>query len=738
MTHASAAAEKHGFAGEAWGGLAAMLVALPSSIAFGVLVFSAVSPDLASQGALAGMVGAGILGLVAPLFDRTPALITAPCAPAAAVLSGLAVTLVHQGVASAHILALLGLTALLSALLQIVYGALHCGRLIKYIPYPVVSGFMSGVGLIIALGQIPPLLGLPAGTGLWRGLASPALWQVHGIVTGLVTMVVMILAPYATKKVPAVILGLAAGGLTYFVQGAWVPGLLTLAGNTQVIGHLPPASSLWGEARGHLASLAALRFEDLKMVAYAALSLSILLSIDTLKTCVMLDATSHMRHDSNRALRGQGIANLASFALGGLPGSGASGPTMINLASGGRGTASSLAEGVFVLLTLALLAPLVAWVPTGALAGILLVVSWRMFDKQSLKLLRYRETQLDFFVIAAFVAVAVTAGLVAASATGVGLSILLFIRDQIRGSVIRRHAALRDMPSKTQRLEAETEILRAHGDQAAVYELQGNLFFGTTDNLFTEMAADLARCRWLLLDLRRVQSMDYTAAHLFEQMNDRLHARGGRLLFSGMPSALPSRQDLKAYMESVGLVRKAGAGIRVFTNKDDALEWMEDRVLAAAGHQHTEEGAPLDLAEIELLDGADAKTVAQLRACAEEHTLKAGARIFSQGDNGDELILVRRGIVDILLPLKGGKTHHLATVGRGGFFGEMAFLDNQRRSADAVARTDCTVYMVSRSAFDDGVAKAPELGLHLFASLARAEAMRLRVTDGELAAIEDH
>ncbi len=113
-----------------------MLVALPSSIAFGVLVYSAISPAMVGEGALVGMIGAAALGITAPLIGRTPALISAPCAPAAAILSGLAITLMNSGVDSARIPGLLALTALMSSLLQIAYGLLKGGRLIKYIPYP--------------------------------------------------------------------------------------------------------------------------------------------------------------------------------------------------------------------------------------------------------------------------------------------------------------------------------------------------------------------------------------------------------------------------------------------------------------------------------------------------------------------------------------------------------------------------------------------------------------------------
>jgi len=739
MVHISPTAGtlSHNLANEVWGGLASMLVALPSSIAFGVLVFSAISPEMVGQGALVGMIGAAALGLVAPFAGGTPALITAPCAPAAAILSGLAITLVSAGVELERIPGLLALTALLSALLQVLYGLLKGGQLIKYIPYPVVSGYLSGVGLIIALGQLPKLLGLPKDTGLLHGLRSPELWQWPGIIVGIVTITVMLLAQRVTRKVPAAILGLMGGIFCYLILGLFNPSLLTIEANPLVIGPIRSTASFLQTISDRFGSMLDIQMDDLRLVIYSAMALSVLLSIDTLKTCVVLGALTRSRHNSNRELFGQGVANLASFGAGGMPGAGTMGPTLVNVTSGGRRSQSGFIEGIFVILAILFLAPLIAWVPIGSLAGILLVVAFRMFDWQAFGLLKHAETRLDFVVIAAVVIVAETVGLISASATGIGLAILLFIRDQIRGSVLRRRATLKEISSKTHRLESERAILQENGDDAAVYELQGNLFFGTTDNLFMEIEPDLKTRKWLLLDMRRVQSMDYTAAHLFAQIHDQLKEHGGGLLFSGMPSSLPSRQDLYRYMLRVGLVSEDGGGIRIFEIRDDALEWMETHILEAAGWVKGTEEDALDLKQIELLREFDDRVLDELRQCVHERSVRADELVFRHGDKGDEIFLVRRGIVRILLPLKGGKRHHLATFGRGDFFGEMAFLDRGRRSADAEARTDCELYVLSRKEFNTHVYKDAVLGVRVFARIARAVSLHIRQTDTELRALED-
>jgi SulP family sulfate permease len=224
-----------GWIGDAWGGLAAMLVALPSSIAFGVLVYSGIGPEHAGDGALAGVIGAATLGIIAPLIGRNGGFISAPCAPAAAVLTALAVQLAGAGHAPGRITVLLSLTALLAAAAQLFYGAIRAGRLIKFIPYQVVTGYLSGVAVLIATGQMPKLLGLPKGVLLAHGLVSPELWSWTSITVGIVTIAAIFAAPMLIQKIPAAIIGLLAGIASYFALAAFDPALLKLTGNPLII-----------------------------------------------------------------------------------------------------------------------------------------------------------------------------------------------------------------------------------------------------------------------------------------------------------------------------------------------------------------------------------------------------------------------------------------------------------------------------------------------------------------------
>jgi len=723
------------WAGDLWGGLAAMLVALPSAIAFGVTIFAPLGPGYAAQGALAGILGATALGLVAPLFGGTNRLITAPCAPAAAVLAAFAIELTADAVAPATILALLAIVALACGALQLLFGALGLGRLIKYMPYPVVSGYLSGVGLVIVVSQVPRLLGAADEAAFAEVIAAPSRWVWQAIAVGAVTIAVMLGAPRLTQRVPAAILALAAGVATYFAIASWQPQLLQLSGNTLVVGAMDTAGGVGAAFSERWAGLAALGPAELQRALMPALTLSVLLSIDTLKTCVVLDALTRTRHDSNRELRGQGLANLAATVIGGVPGAGQMGATLVNLSSGGRTRASGVVEGALSLIAFLALGALVAWVPIAALAGILIVIGLRMVDWRSLSLLRSRATVVDFAVIVVVILVASTVSLIAASGVGVALAVLLFVREQIGGSVVRHKRYGNRVFSRRVRGEQAMAVLAEHGAQTAIVELQGSLFFGTADQLYSALEPEVATRRYIILDLRRVQTVDVTAAHMLERVEDALAERGGMLLFSELPRRLPSGRDMQAYFSEIRRVDPVHRA-RVFDELDDALEWVEERILVHDGISRGEETA-LELAEMELLAGRKPDTIRDLEECMQVSRLHAGEKIFAYGDMGDELYLIRRGEVRIMLPIETGQAHHLATFGRGAFFGEMAFLDPGPRSADAVAFVDCEIFVLSRARFEDFAASHKRAALTLLQGIARALAVRLRYTNAEVQALRD-
>ncbi len=629
---------------------------------------------------------------------------------------------------------MLGLIGLLAGGIQIALGLVGVGRLIKFIPFPVVSGYLSGVGLIIIGSQIPKWLGAPAGTDWMTALMWPGVWVWQSMVVGVVVMATMLITPRITQAVPAAIVALLAGVGCYLLLGLANPALLSTVNNPLLIGALGVGDvSLVDGAREQWLALRGLGMDAVVKVLVPALTLAVLLSIDTLKTCVVMDAMTSTSHDSNRELVGQGLGNITSALIGGIPGAGTMGASVVNLSSGGTTRRSGLLAGVFALMAFLLLSPLIAWVPVAALAAILIVIGLRMIDRHSLQFFYSPATRLDFMVILAVILVALFGNLIAASGVGVALAILLFIREQTKSSVIRSRIEGDQLFAKNSRFGKDLESASPELLSMVVFELQGSLFFGTANQLHQALEPETANHKYVILSMRRVQSLDVTATHVLEQIKDRLEEHNGYLVFCDIPKGLPSGLKMKRFLKDTGVVRRTNKAF-AFHDLDEALEWVEAQQ-AQTMEQVAAEADPLDLGDIPLLAEQPPDALAALGAVVEQRSIKAGKKVFKAGVADSDLFIVRRGLVKISLPLHKKENYHLSTAGRGSIIGAMGFMDLEGHSGNAVALTDTEVYALSRAAFNTLAEQHSAIALVILQAVARNLSNRLHITIAELQAL---
>ena len=735
MRHFSGLWMRH--SGDFWGGLAAMLVALPASVAFGVTIYAAIAPHYAPFGALAGVIGAMTLGLIAPMLGGTDRLISAPCAPAAAVLSAFAIEMAHAGQPPVNIILLMTMLCILTGLIQILLGFLRIGSLIKYIPYPVVSGYLSGVGLIIIASQIPKFLG--AADKTWFDLAfSPVHWDWRSVLIGCVTIFVTFFAFKVIKKVPATIIGILAGLLAYGAIGLTDDSLFRLENNDLVIGMLNASGegyfSLLTERWSQMGELKLMQIGNLTS---GALTLAALLSIDTLKTSVVLDQKTRTLHEPNRELVAQGVGNIAASVLGGIPGAGTMGASMVNLSSGGTTRISSLIEGALTIIAAFLLGSFVAWIPVATLSGVLIVVGLRMIDTDPLRFLESRSTAVDFMVVLAVIGVALTIGLVAASVTGVGLSVILFLREEVGGKVVRRKSLVAQRSSTWIRPDKERKILEAVGDSALIFELQGSLFFGTAQQLYLAIAADLYRVNYLIIDMQRVQSIDVTAAHSLNLIRSALTERNAWILLSNVPEKLANGRNLREFLELSGMTPEA-ENLFYMNTLEEAIEWVEQHLLGREETRETSITPPLNLEEISLFKNSNPETFTDLAASLEEKSYKNGDKIYSFGELDSNLYIVRKGEIRTFNHIgRSLNKKHAATFRRGDIFGTLAFLDGNPRNNDAIATRDTELFVLTRAKFDHLSVTHKRVAFLLADKLAQNLAIRLRHTEEELTVLQE-
>lgn len=714
-----------------------MLVALPAAMGYGLTVMAPLGPGYAMHGAWAGIVGTVVLGLVAAALGGTARLISAPCAPAAAVLAAFSLELVRLGVGPATVLLSLALVGVLAGALQLLLAHMGAGRLIRFIPYPVVSGYLTGVGLTLICSQAPKLLGVP-GAPSWQALGELP-WDGRALLVGAITVAAVVLGAHRRSRVPSTIVGLTLGLLAYGAL-AWVdPPLRQWQHNPLLLGALGPASDgfapHWQAAWG---GVAAWDWSQAQRLLGTSLILAVLLSIDTLKTCAVLDQLTRSHHQPNRELRAQGWANACSAVLGGLVGAGTAGPSLVALKSQARTRAAGWLHGVLALAAALLLGPFLAWLPLATLAGLLVGVGWLMIDREPLRYLRSPATVLDFGVVLAVVVVALSVGLIAAAAVGVALSMLLFVRGQSAAPVVRHRLSLAQAPSTWHRPRAEREALHRAAAQAVVLELQGSLFFGNANRLALALEREAVRHDYVVVDLQHVPAIDVTALEMFHRHLDTLREHGTVMVLCGASLRRARGHHLAVLLDGLRERDPLGAVVRVVPELDDAIAWVESRLLHSASSVMAPLG-PLGLHEIEMFAHLPPATRQALDAVLTVQRHARGEALYRAGMPGDELYWVRQGVVRLMATVDGdGTQRQVAGFGRGDHFGGLAFLDQEPRPNDALAAEDTEVFVLTRSAWQGLVAEHPALAFEIQAAMARTLATRLRRTQSQLLALQEH
>ena len=322
--------------GDLWGGLAASAVVLPQAMAFGVALLSPGGFD-ASQGAIAGLLGAAIVCMVSGIFGGTRGLISAPTGPTLVLLGGALASLSQAGVSGGPLLINLAMVIICTGLFQIFIGLSGGGRLIKYIPYSVISGFLTGSAILMIMSQVEPLSGKIDNIS-WES------WRWLPLVTAIVTLIATYLGPRYIKKLPGTIAGLLVGTLVFHLAAIFNPADIP---GKWLIGELPKIDSVSLEL-----SLDMLSSLSWAIIIPAALALSILASLDTLLTAVIADVNTGLRHNANLEMTGQGIGQIITGICGGMAAAGTTGATVVAVKSGGRRWAGVVAGLTFFILIL--------------------------------------------------------------------------------------------------------------------------------------------------------------------------------------------------------------------------------------------------------------------------------------------------------------------------------------------------------------------------------------------------
>lgn len=492
--------------GDLFGGLSAGVVALPLCLAFGVV--SGLGPEAGLYGAIAG-------GILASVFGGAPTLITGPTAP----MTLVAVTVVGASrLPDGSInLGQVVLVFALAGVLQTLLGALRLGRYVRYVPYPVISGFMTGIGVIIILQQLFPMAGMPTpSSDPWHIISKLHLlpggvvWPV--VALAIATFVITYFLPKITTAVPSALVALIVV----------TAGSMILAVDAPRIGDIPKG----------LPHFVAPSFDtaNLSMIVSAAVQLAVLGAIDTLLSALMADSLTGTTHNSDQELIGQGIGNIAAAVVGGLPGAGASIRSVVNIKAGGHTRLSGVIHGLFLLAVLLGLSGLVRHIPTAVLAGILVAAGLGCIDYRGVSHLA-RIPRSDAVIMVLVFLLTLFLGLIAAVAVGLIVASLVFVKKVADLSERETTVA----PLAEQPWADELDIPAECRDHLVVKHVQGPLFFGFARG-FSDLAAQVEG-KVLVLRMDRVTLMDQSGAYAVHDALVELKNKGIRCLIVGLPVA---------------------------------------------------------------------------------------------------------------------------------------------------------------------------------------------------------
>jgi sulfate permease, SulP family len=719
------------------GALLGAVVTLPISMGLGALAFAPFGPELAARGVLAGLYAAAFLGLVAVLAGARGVSIYAPRSLVSFVTASVAADLFLD----AHwlprdtdsIAAAIFMLLALSGAFQLVFGLGRLAKVVKFIPAPVMAGFQNAASMVVMGSQLHIVLGLSKRPGtLAEWGAAFAQVRPLSVLVAAATLVVVFKAGKVTRRVPPLVLALAVGTALY--HGLRMAGLDALLGPT--LGHIPAAIPD-GREIGQIMALTVQPgfLQALPAILLGALSIAIVASLDVLISAKIIENLTGRRGNGTQELLSLGSANLVTPLMGGIAGSISLATTTTAVRGGATNSLALLTHGLLFLVLIPLVTSVIGYLPRVVIGALVLYAGFQLIDRWSLDLVKrtvrrtavnWRGISVDLAVILVVAAVALSGEIIAAVLIGVAVSIIVFMLRMSR-SVIRRDRFGDAVHSRRSRNAADEALLASRGREILALELEGPLFFASAELLHNRIDTAISLgVRYVILDMSRVSELDSTGARILLQAHERLKAAKCILVVCGTEK----RAELAALVADHGIAEAVTAE-RMFPDLDHALERCEDHLLETF-RERIDIGEH-DFESLDLVRDVPQADREALRRALVRREYAAGHTVFRQGEDGNALYVIARGSASVWLRDPHAGERRLMTFSQGTFFGEMALLDRERRSATVVADDRLVCYVLDREGFDQLALSHPSAGIAILANVGRELSQRMRRTNRTLA-----
>jgi len=619
----------------------------------------------------------------------------------------------------------------LCGLCFLVLGTFRLAHLVRFVPYPVIGGFLAGTGWLIAKGSV----GVMSGTALhWDTLgvlvepgAAARLASGLGIAVLLLVLTrvrrhfLIIPGVFATGvAVFYVVLGIAGVSAGQARGGGWLFGPFPEGGlwGPYVLDAVRTAD--WGAMLGQAGTVGSILLVSL---------LALLLNASGLEIAIRRDV------DLNRELRVAGLANLGAALVGGMIGYQSCSLSVLASEMGGRGRRVGFVAAALTAVVLFTGPTFLAYLPKPVLGGVLLYLGASIMIRW-LYVARSGLPRSDYLVLVLIVVAIGTLGFLQGVGLGILAAILLFVVRTSLVGVVKRECTGASCRSNVDRPNEHRRELDRAGDHVYVLQLNGYLFFGTADRLLQQVrgrATDPAKppLWYLILDFGRVAGIDSSAVFSFVRMQQLAESRSFVMVLAHLSDTIRSQMEKGGVREQPGAATakpipgeaKPGGVLRVFRDLDHGIEWVENRILERTGQSGAAESASLRETLDRLFEGK--VNLDSLMNYLEREEVPAGGYLVKQGDPPDGMIFIESGRVTVELALDGGKSVRLRTMQKGTIVGEVGWYMDQPRSASVLADSPTVIHRLSSAAVEEMSRKDPASALAFHACMARLLAERL-------------
>jgi sulfate permease, SulP family len=725
------------------GAFSAAIITLPMAIAYGISSLAALGPDSRPDAALIGLNAAIFGGFFAALLGGTPTQISGPKAPLTLIMTALIMELAAspagiQGSDARQVVALASISVFFGGAIQMVFSFAGWGNLIKYVPHPVVAGFMNGIAILLIRNQIPPFLGFERGDSIIRALSDVGRMNCSAALIGAAALSAMCLSGKFFKRIPTVLSGLILGALVYmllsFFDSASNVHQIPVIGALHSI--LPQPSTLnW---LFNLDNSLFVQIPFLQLGVYG-LVLSVIGSMESLMSAVAIDDISAGRHDSRKELFGQGAGNVIASLFGALFSAGSLPRSIANYKAGARSRLSGMLCSLLILIIFLALAPLIGKTPLPLFAAVIIYVGAGLFSKTTVSLFKAlrlpgksrKDVMVTLVINLSVAAITVCINLVVAVIIGIAIAAAYFIA-KTGTSVIRRNYTAQHIGSHKNRDLNASQIIKDNGSRIAVFELQGPIFFGSAERLAQRIITETENTTDCILDMKQVTEIDATGANILIRLHHIMQRSDRRLLLSH----ITPYSSLWGFLEVSGVMQVIPERY-LFDDTDHALEWAEDRLLEDQGVCCA--GRKCNLVQFDLLSDFDPTEIEIFRRNLDYVKIKKGEVVIREGSHDRCMYLLSKGSVSVKMQLpNSNRTKRLFTFDAGAVFGEMALLDGSPRSVNILADEDSEAFCLSHSSLEKLACENKQLTAKLMKNMALVLSHRLRIRSDELRMLEDN